>query len=167
MNQYPTSSGPPPVEDYQAATAPQSVLTAVRLMYAGAALSAIETIVAVVTVGSLKTAILSKNHTLTSTQIHATEVFIVAAAVIGGVIGIALWLWMAWANGKGKNWARILSTVFFGFNTLGLLSDLVQAHVVLTLILAVLVWLVGLGAVIMMWRKESGPYYHQPPQFAY
>ena len=33
---------------------------------------------------------------------------------------IALWLWMARANGQGRNWARILSTVLFGLGTLEL-----------------------------------------------
>ena len=36
------------------------------------------------------------------------------------MIGIALWLWMARANGQGRNWARILSTVLFGVATLQL-----------------------------------------------
>ena len=26
--------------------------------------------------------------------------------MIGGLIAIGLWLWMAWANGKGQGWVR-------------------------------------------------------------
>jgi len=82
-------------------------------------------------------------------------------AVIVGVIAIGLWLWMARANQAGHSYARITGTVFFGLNTLFLFLSLAQPHASVGLIFNVLVWLVGLGAVIMLWRKESGPYFSQ------
>lgn len=44
---------------------------------------------------------------------------------------------MAVSNRAGKNWARITSTVFFGLDCLVL----------------------GLGAIILLWRKESSAYF--------
>ena len=38
--------------------------------------------------------------------------------IVLGLVAAALWLWMARANGHGRNWARILSTVLFGLATL-------------------------------------------------
>jgi hypothetical protein len=35
--------------------------------------------------------------------------------MVSGLAVIALWLWMAQANGQARNWARILSTVLFGW----------------------------------------------------
>ena len=35
-----------------------------------------------------------------------------------GLVVVSLWLWMARANGQGRNWARILSTVLFVLATL-------------------------------------------------
>jgi hypothetical protein len=155
---YPSSEPP---REAQRIEPPRSVLNAVKLMYAGAALSTISVIVALVTIGSLKSAILSKNPNFTSTQVHSAEVVGVVSAIIGGLIAVGLWLWMAWANGKGRGWARVVSAVFFGINTLDLLVSIAQVHAVATLILGVLVWLAGLGAIVLIFSKESAPFYKQ------
>jgi hypothetical protein len=138
---------------------PAPVLTAVKLMYTGAAVSAISLIVTLVTIGSLKTAIRSKSPNFTQTQLHSAEVVAVTFAVILGLIGIGLWIWMASANKAGKNWARITSTVFFGLDTLGLLASFSQAETVLGRLVSLVVWLIGLGAIVMLWRKESSGYF--------
>jgi len=39
---------------------------------------------------------------------------------------VAVWLWMARANGQGRNWARILSAVLFGLATLQVISGAQQ-----------------------------------------
>jgi hypothetical protein len=85
--------------------------------------------------------------------------FIIALAVVSGVIGVALWLWMARANGQGKNWARILSTVLFGLATLDLFGVLSQPKTALGFIFPVLTWLVGAGAVFLLWRKDSTDFF--------
>jgi len=41
-------------------------------------------------------------------------------SVAFGLAVVSLWLWMARANGQGRNWARILSTVLFVLATLQL-----------------------------------------------
>jgi hypothetical protein len=75
-------------------------------------------------------------------------------------------LWMARANGQGRNWARILSTVLFGVATLQLISDLQQVvspagtiDPVLGLLGAMLVWLPGLSAVWLLWRPASSAFF--------
>src|ERR1700680_3841242 len=77
---------------------PAPVLTAVKLMYAGAAVSAISLIATLLTIGSLKTAIHNRSPNLTQTQLHTAEVAGVAFAVVIGLLGIGLWIWMASAN---------------------------------------------------------------------
>lgn len=138
---------------------PAPVLTAVKLMYAGAAVSAISLIVTLLTIGGLKTAIRSRDPSFTQTQLHSAEVVAVTFAVILGLIGIGLWIWMARANKAGKNWARITSTVFFGLDTLGLLASFGQAETLLGRLVSLVVWLIGLGAIVMLWRKESSGYF--------
>jgi hypothetical protein len=138
---------------------PAPVLTAVKLMYAGAAVSAISLIVTLLTIGSLKTAIRSRDPSFTQTQLHSAEVVGVTFAVILGLLGIGLWIWMASANKAGKNWARITSTVFFGLDTLGLLASFSQAETLLSRLVSLVVWLIGLGAIVMLWRKESSGYF--------
>ena len=72
--------------------------------------------------------------------------------ILAGLVVPALWLWMARANGQGRNWARMLSTVLFGLATLQLagIFKTPVSHVgfgveVLGLVVPVLTWLVGLA----------------------
>lgn len=162
MQPYPSAPPPPPYQPGSALPQPRSVRTAVRLMYVGAALGTIGVILGLATVGSLKSAIVRhSSKQLTATQIHGLEVFSIVGTVVIGLIAIGLWLWMAWANGKGRSWARILSAVLFGIDTLSLLLSFTRASVIGALILEILVWLAGLGAIILIFNKESTPFFRQ------
>ena len=154
---YPTSGAPEP--EPVRPEPPVPVQNAVRLMYAGAIISAISLIVTLVTIGSLRTAIHNADPSLTPDKLHSAEVAAVAVAVIFGLIGIGLWVWMAFANKAGKNWARITATVFFGLDTLSVLASLRQAEPVLSRVVSILIWLIGLGAIILLWRRESSAYF--------
>ncbi|HKA96985.1 MAG TPA: hypothetical protein VKD66_12030 [Streptosporangiaceae bacterium] len=135
-------------------TPPRPVRTAVLLMYVGAALTAISLIVTVATLHTIETAI-QNNSTYTAQQAHQLAV----AAVVEYVVTLGLWLLMAWANRAGQNWARIVATVLFGLNTLGLLLNVFRGSASISVLFAVLVWLVGLGAVVLLWRRESSQYF--------
>jgi hypothetical protein len=146
--------------------APQSVQNAVKLMYAGAALSVLSIIAVAVTSGSVRPYIEKHIKTINGKPITATQItglvhFEIAAGIASGVIGLALWLWMARKNGQGRSWARILSSVLFAVYTLFFFVDTVRAggSSVFGIIAAVLTWLAGLGAVIFLWLPSSRPYF--------
>ena len=139
--------------------APQSVLNAVKLMYAGAAVSTVSLIISLATISGTKDAIKKAKPSLTAAQVNQLNTFIIALAVVSGVIGVALWLWMARKNGEGKSWARILSTVLFGLATLDLFGVVSQPKTVIGLVFPVLTWLIGLGAVVFLWRRESTEFF--------
>jgi hypothetical protein len=139
--------------------APQSVLNAVKLMYAGAAVSTVSLIISLATISGTKDAIKKAKPSLTATQVNQLNTFIIALAVVSGVIGVALWLWMARKNGEGKSWARILSTVLFALATVDLFGVVSQPRTVLGLVFPVLTWLIGLGAVAFLWRRESTEFF--------
>jgi hypothetical protein len=141
---------------------PNSVLTAVKLMYAGAVVSALSLVVGLATIGSLRSALKKAYPHYTSTQLHTTQVAAVAVLVIFGVIGIGLWLWMAWANKRGANWARITASVFFLLDTLSLLASFVRPEALVTRLVGLLIWLIGLGAIMLLWRAESTAYFKAP-----
>jgi hypothetical protein len=149
-------------------SAPASVQTAVKFMYAGAALSLIELVVGLATIGSLRSAIITAGNKAgkhyTATQIHSLEVASVIFGVVAGVIAIGLWVWMARASASGHSYARIVGTVLFALNTLFIFIDLARPHVGFGLVLNLLVWLAGLGAVVMLWRRDSGPYFAKRAQ---
>lgn len=165
MTNYPP---PPPVDPAASRPEPpQSVLTAVRLMYAGAVLSLLSFVVSLFTMGDVREQIRQADtqNVMTDAQVDAAASLGIAFAVVLGLVGAGLWFWMARANLKGRNWARILATVFFGLNTFALLGSFSQntGGSALTLVFTVGTWLVGLGAVVFMFRPESKPFY-QPAQ---
>ena len=153
---YPSSDG---TVEPDKPPAPQSVLNAVKLMYAGAAVSAVSLIISLTTIGGTKDAIKKAKPSLTAAQVNQLNTFIIALAVVSGVIGVALWLWMARKSGQGKNWARILSTVLFGLATLDMFGVLSQPKTVLGLVFPVLTWLIGLGTIVLLWRRESSEFF--------
>src|SRR5262249_2662657 len=135
--------------------APQSVLNAVKLMYAGAAVSAVSLIISLVSIGGTKDAIRKARPGLTATQVDQRNTFSSALALVFGVVGVASGLLRARKNGQGKNWARVLSTVLFGLATLDLFGVVSQPKTVLGLVFPLLTWLIGLGAIVFLWRRES------------
>ena len=96
-----------------------TVRTAVRLMYAGAAVTTVSLIAAIISVafvgrGAASLRVLGRSQPLSVA---------IPVGIVSGLVLIALWLWMAWANGQGRNWARILSTAVVGLATLQLFGD--------------------------------------------
>ena len=66
---------------------------------------------------------------------------------------------MAYANKAGKNWARITSTVFFGLDTLSILTSFRQGEPILSRVISILIWLIGLGAIVLLYQRESSNYF--------
>ncbi|PRZ41558.1 hypothetical protein CLV47_109105 [Antricoccus suffuscus] len=78
------------------------------------------------------------------------------------VIGIACWLWMAWAVTKGKRWARAVSTLIFVlaacialFNLVGSEDGYGRLLPTLYGLVGVLPSVAGLVAVILLWRRGT------------
>src|SRR5580658_9601999 len=150
----PYPSGGQPVEPLRPA-APAPVLTAVKLMYAGAAVSTVSLIISLTDIGGSKAAIRKAKPSLDAAQVNQLNTFIITLAIVSGLVGIGLWLWMARANGQGKSWARIVSTVLFCLATLDLVGVFGEPKTVLGLIFPVLTWLIGVCTVFLLWRPES------------
>ena len=180
MSQPYPSSGQP--AEPRRPPAPAPVRTAVKLMYAGAAVSTVTLIIALALIPAIKAALRTAHPGLTAAQVSDVNTLI-ALAMVFGLAVIAAWLWMARANGQGRNWARVLCTVLFGLATLELIRVRPQypgsylahfavgGHVypvihsvfgatVLALIVPVLLWLTGLAAVWLLWRPASSAFFH-------
>ena len=144
---------------------PRSVQTAVRLMYAGAIISGISFILGLVTIGSVRHTLEKDYPSYSATKISTLVNAEIAIVVVAGIIGVGLWLWMAWANKRGRNWARITGTVFFGLYTLDLVFVAARSASGISTVFAIVTWLVGLGATIMLWRRDSTAYFKGQEQF--
>jgi hypothetical protein len=148
---------------------PSTLQLAVKLMLAGAAVSTVYLVFGViVTAGarnSLISALIKSNDTepkskqLTLSQIHTLATFYVAETAIVGVIAIALWLWMARMNIRGRTWARITASVFFLLWTYYTYVSIGQTRGDATLIIStafvLLTWVIGVASLYLLWRPQS------------
>ena len=142
---------------WPAAPRPRSVRAAVKLMLAGAVAELAGLITVLVTSGAVRAAVAARYPT----AVHAVMVHQVSA-LVGCPIAIGLWLWLAWANGKGKDWARMLSGACFGVSTLsvlGLLSVNAATYAPANMIVAGVVWAIGLASVALIFTPAAGRYY--------
>jgi hypothetical protein len=139
------------------------VLNAVRLMCLGAVLELAVLVIVLVTLASVRSAIVQN---FTAAQWHTAMLTQIVPVVAGTPVVAGLWLWLAWANGRGHDWARAGFMALFGLVTLGLLISLGEGAALYApadLIAAAVLWLVGLAAMVLIFSKTASPYYRQEP----
>lgn len=137
---------------------PRSIKIAMRLMYAGAGLTGLGLILSVVTILLGRAALKASHPHATAAQLQSTQNFLLILAVFSGLVEIAVWLLVARANGSGLKWARIAASILFAISTWYLVAHL-RGDALANLIYTVVTWLVGLGAVFFLWRRESSAYF--------
>jgi len=115
-------------------------------------------LLSVVAVATGENALRASHRHATLAQLHATQNFLITVAVISGLVEIGAWLLMARANRSGLKWARIVASVLFALGTWNLISHIIGTATVTNLAYMALMWLVGLGAVFFLWRKDSSAY---------
>jgi uncharacterized membrane protein YuzA (DUF378 family) len=137
---------------------PATVVNAVKLMYAGAAVSTVNLVILLALTVDIKGSASWLNTPF------------ITVSIAWSLAPLALWLWMARENGRGRNWARIVSTVLFGAATLDLTEVFGPPGIRLSLVpviagsptVPVLYWLVGLAAVWLLWRPASSAFFRPP-----
>jgi len=160
----------------------RTVRAAVRLMYAGAAVSTVNLILVLAVTADVKVYHTVLGHRLTAAQVRQLNLTTlgITVLIVAALIPVALWLWMARKTGQGRNWARGLSMglfvlsaqhpvfgalatehpVFGVLGTAGIREGLVP--VVFGPIIPVLTWLVGLAAVLLLQLRASGAFFKPP-----
>ena len=159
---YPTQAGQQ--EMVPAPPQPPSIATAVKLMYAGAVLSVIGLIVTLLSLSSLRSElrdeIARSNPDFTTQDLDNLYHVTVGVAVVFGLIGTALWLWMAWKNGQGRRWARIVATVLGGLNLISsILTIAAGSSLAISEILTVINLILAIVILVLLWRKDSSAFY--------
>jgi len=201
VTQYPQSGipgpgpayGQYPASGYQQPPAPpgerpQPLVIAVWLMYVAAAVEIVYAVAEGQWLGSYMssffTAIEAADTSGSGTQVPtgAIKAVVLVSLIVGGVVAVLIWLWMAWKNRAGRNWARIMATVLFGLSCLSLPELLTGGHIStmpstittasgttvavprldipagLTA-LGVVDWLLGLATIILLWQGAASRYY--------
>jgi hypothetical protein len=106
-----------------------------------------------------------------------SDVGLVFVGIPATAVACALWVWMGSMALAGRGWARIMSSVFFGVMCLLLIDYIyrfpspggvtstgpfigtVPLFSALPLVSGALEWLVGLAAIILVWRRAAGQFY--------
>jgi serine/threonine kinase PknH len=135
---------------------PASMVTAVRLMYAGAAFALIWAIgVIVVSVN------IAKHYSLASESGDHRLAGAVTLAILLCAADIALWLAIARACRRGSSGARVAGTVLFAVHTVGVLGVVTsgQAGLGAAKVLTLIGWLIALGAVLALWQPPSSAFF--------
>jgi hypothetical protein len=153
---YPGGSGMP---DHSRKEPPPSILKAVRAMQAGMVASLVGIILNLVTVGSMKSTIRHLEPHATAAQITMDQRMLIGESIAAGLIGAAMWLWMAQSCRAGKAWARTVSTVLFGIYTIAQVASAAIGAASVGEIYNVVVWVIGLIAVIFLWQQPSTEYF--------
>jgi hypothetical protein len=147
------------VPEAQPAPAPACVRKAVKLMYAGAVASLIGIVVDVSTLNATKSAMNNRFPNLTPDQVTAQELPLIVGWIVGGLVGIALWIIIAQASLRGRNWARITGTVLFGIATVEAFGSLLVPEAALVKVFWFVVWLIGVAAVVYLWQRSSSAFF--------
>jgi len=142
---------------------PRPVRNAVRLMSLGAVLNLAAMVTVLVTLGSVRSAAV---HDLDARQWPTVVLTQVGPWLAFAPIGAGLWMWLAWANGRGYHWARPAFVAFFSVLTVVLFFGLGEGtgpdalpYTWADLIAATVLWLVALAAALLIFSETASPYY--------
>ena len=139
---------------------PRSIANAVKVMYVGALTNILGIVINVVAVSATTRAFEKRFPNLSLSQHN-----LVAGFIIVGLIDAAVWIVLARLCRSGSNAARSTGTVLFGLATLdtlaigaGAVPDASAARA-----WAPVIWLVGLVAVLFLWRRSSTDFFKGTP----
>jgi hypothetical protein len=137
---------------------PRSVRISVWLMYAGAALAALDLIATLATIGSARGELHRANPHWTAAQLTTGVHSFILSIVVSWAITIGVWLIMARTNQAGRAWARNVATVLSALSTLSFILYLHEPGSLIGKLLLAPMWLVGVAAATLLWRRESTAY---------
>lgn len=143
---------------------PPSMSLAVRLMLLGAVVSLVGIVVNLLSADSVKAQVRGQmeqsGQQISQETLDSLTSVAITVGVVAGLFTIGLWLWMAWKNGQGRGWARIVATVLAGINVLFTVLSLTSGNVApVASILSVVNLILAIVIVVLLWRKESSAFY--------
>ncbi len=102
---------------------------------------------------------------LSADELGAMRAVVPVSGVIGGLISFGLYALVAFPVRKGKNWARILGTIFAAFSLLGLFGGMFTFGV-LAGMLQLIVILMGVAGIVILYLPSVSPYFQKQQPFA-
>jgi hypothetical protein len=145
---------------------PKQVVTATRLMYAGALLALIGVFVNALSRDEITrtlrhtNAARSPGDRLTGQELRQAADITYTAFLVMSVVAVVVWLIMAVAGSRGQGWARIVATVLAVMNLLLTIGMATRGTAAAAIAEAPTV-LVGAAAVWLLWQPASTRFFEQ------
>lgn len=152
-------------------TIPAQVLLSFKMILVAGALSAIASLVLAFTGAPFFNQMMVEQMAGTGQSLpdgfsEMVESSLVFGGIVGALISIGLYCLVAFPVKKGKNWARILGTVFAVLSIFGLFGGLF-AFGALYGILQLVSILLGVAAIVLLYLPANSPYFSkQNPNFS-
>lgn len=130
---------------------------AIQLMVLGAVVEAAVVMTILATEGQVKANIIARNPSYTTSQWHAEVAGRLEPLAIWGTAFVVIWLWLAWANGRGRRWAKAGFALLLVVETVSLLNGLSQGSATKApqdLIAGLVLWVVALSAMVALVYSE-------------
>ncbi|MDK1326780.1 hypothetical protein [Arthrobacter sp. zg-Y1143] len=145
--------------------APREVVIGSWLILAAGVLSLINNIITSFNLPSLLTP--EEQQTLTDSGMTPTSVnsFLVSFGIVVALIGFGFYILIAVFVRRGKNWARILGTVFAAFALIGIITMAATYFTSPLGLLSLLSSLLGIAGIVMLYLTPSNPYFRTTPLY--
>ena len=149
---------------------PPQVDLAFKLIVAAGILSAVSSLVLAFTGADyflqfMEQQLQSQGQELPAGSAESMQGVMMATSIIGAIISLGLYALVAFPVRKGKNWARILGTVFAAISVLGLFGGIFTFGPVYG-ILQIVVILLGVAAIVLLYLPANSPYFQRQQPFA-
>jgi hypothetical protein len=149
---------------------PPQVDLAFKLIVAAGILSAVSSLVLAFTGGDyflqlMEQQLQSQGQQLPAGSAEGMQGVMMVGSIIGAIISLGLYALVAFPVRKGKNWARILGTVFAAISVLGLFGGVFTLGPVYG-ILQILVILLGAAGIVLLYLPANSPYFQKQQPFA-
>lgn len=149
----PAVQGPPP----------STVVNAFKLILVQAALSLVNVVVTLLTVDSIKEQVRTASPSLDQSLVDTAASMAITVAVTFGIIGIVVWVLLAFKVRAGKNWARIVTFVFAGLGLLSGLASFAQPSSVFSHIVLLVAVAIDIALIVLLTRGPSAEYFRRKP----
>ena len=141
--------------------APREVVIGFWLIIAAGVLSLINNLITSFRLPEVLTSSQMESLRDANVDIQDAGGFVVWFSVVMSIIGLGIYVLLAWFILKGHNWARILGTVFAAFSVVGLLVSFPVYVLSLLGWLSILSSLAGIAGIVMLYLRPSIPYFQR------
>jgi hypothetical protein len=159
------------------AEVPGNVHTAIRLMYIGFVVTALDVVLSLTAIGRYTDAANAAKYAASNlsargeirqaalkSAIWHTQNQMVGAMAIGfaaDILGLACWAWLAVATRRGNGWTRVAGTVLLGIYSICTLLVVFGTHNDLgPQFTTLVVWGLGVAAVIPLWSQQAREFFY-------